>query len=118
MANESGVLVFGEAAEGGGLAAISLELLGAARRLGEQLGQPVSAAILGQGVEAVAGARDGRVVTPRPCYGGNPNADYTCKAMPQMPTVRGKSQEPLPPDPSRKGEVVKVAAGVDASGVR
>src|SRR4030065_585653 len=55
---------------------------------------------------------------PRPCYGGNANADYTCKAMPQLATVRGKSQEPLPPDPSRKGEVVKVAAGVDASAVR
>ena len=191
MANESGVLVFGEAAEGGGLAAISLELLGAARRLGEQLGQSVSAAILGQGVESLAqeliagGAdkvyvvddallatyqgdaylpaavkvcqeanpavvllpqtmtgrdlsprlahrlgtaavmdcielkvKDGRVVMTRPCYGGNANADYTCKAMPQMATVRGKSQEPLAPDPSRKGEVVKVAAGVDASAVR
>ena len=191
MANESGVLVFGEAAEGAGLAAISLELLGAARRLGDQLGQPVRAAILGKGVESLAqeliagGAdkvlvvddallgeyqgdaylpaavkvcqeanptvvllpqtvigrdlaprlahrlgtaavmdcvelkvKDGRVVMTRPCYGGNANADYTCKAMPQMATVRGKSQEPLATDPSRKGEVVKVAAGVDASAVR
>src|SRR4030042_2411790 len=191
MANENGVLVFAEAAEGGGLAAISLELLGAARRLGEQLGQPVSAAILGQGGESLAqeliagGAdkvyvvddallstyqgdpylpaavkvcqeanpavvllpqtmtgrdltprlahrlgtaavmdcielkvKDGRVVMTRPCYGGHANADYTCKAMPQMATGRGKAQEPLPPDSSRKGDVVKVAAGVDASAVR
>jgi len=191
MANESGVLVFGEAAEGAGLAAISLELLGAARRLGDQLGQPVRAAILGKGVESLAqeliagGAekvyvvddallgeyqgdaylpaavkvcqeanpavvllpqtvvgrdlaprlahrlgtaavmdcvelkvKDGRVVMTRPCYGGNANADYTCKTMPQMATVRGKSQEPLAADPSRKGEVVKVAGGVDASAVR
>lgn len=191
MANESGVLVFGEAAEGGGLAAISLELLGAARRLGGQLGQPVQAAILGQGVESLAqelisggadkvyvvddallaeyqsdayapaavkvcqeanpsvvllpqttigrdlaprlayrlgtaavmdcidlAVKEGRVVMTRPAYGGNANADYTCKAMPQVATVRGKSQEPLPPDPSRKGEVVKVAAGIDAAIVR
>jgi len=191
MANESGVLVFGEAAEGGGLAAISLELLGAARRLGGQLGQPVQAAILGQGVEPLAqeliagGAdkvyvvddallaqyqgdayvaaavkvcqeanpsavllpqtpigrdlaprlahrlgsaavmdcielkvKDARLVMTRPAYGGNANADYTCKAMPQIATVRGKSQEPLAPDPSRKGEVAKVAAGIDAAAVR
>jgi hypothetical protein len=53
MANESGVLVFGEVAEGGGLAAISLELLGAARRLGEQLGQPVARpSSAGRGVPA------------------------------------------------------------------
>jgi len=191
MANESGVLVFGEAAEGGGLAAISLELLGAASRLGGQLGQPVQAAILGQGVEPLAqeliagGAakvyvvddallaqyqgdayvaaavkvcqeanpsavllpqtpigrdlaprlahrlgsaavmdcielkvKDARLIMTRPAYGGNANADYTCKAIPQIATVRGKSQEPLAPDPSRKGEVAKVAAGIDAAAVR
>ncbi len=191
MPNESGVLVFGEAAEGGGLAAISLELLGAARRLGQQLGQPVQAAILGQGVESlaqelIAGGADkvyvvddpslaqyqsdaylpaavkvcqeanpsvvllpqtsigrdlaprlayrlgtaavmdctelaiksGQLVMTRPCYGGNANADYTCKAAPAVATVRGKSQEPLAPDPSRKGEVVKVAAAADPAAVR
>src|SRR4030067_359856 len=54
MANESGVLVFGEAAEGGGLAAISLELLGAARRPGGPVGEPGRGALLGQGVESLA----------------------------------------------------------------
>jgi len=190
MANESGVLVFGEVAEGA-LAGISSEMLGAARRLADQLGQPLQAAILGRGVESLAqgliaaGAdkvyvvddpalaeyqsdafvsaaekvcreanpsvvllgqtdvgrdlaprlafrletavamdcldlaiSDGRLVMTRACYGGNANAQHTCKTMPQMATVRIKSQEPLAPDSSRKGEVAKVAAGIDASAVR
>ncbi len=190
MANESGVLVFGEVAEGA-LAGISSEMLGAGRQLADQLGQPLQAAILGQGVESLAqgliaaGAdkvyvvddpalaeyqsdafvsaaekvcreanpsvvllgqtdvgrdlaprlafrletavamdcldlaiSDGRLVMTRACYGGNANAQHTCKTMPQMATVRIKSQEPLAPDSSRKGEVAKVAAGIDASAVR
>lgn len=191
MANESGVLVIAEAAEGGGLVPISLEMLGAARSLADQLSQPVQAAILGQGVESLGqelvsggadkvfvvddpalaeyqgdafvpaaekvcreanpsvvllgqtmcgrdlaprlaarmgtaavmdcidlSVSDGKVVMTRPCYGGNANAQYTCKAMPQIATVRVKAYEPLPPDASRQGEVVKVAADVDASAVR
>lgn len=191
MANESGVLVIAEAAEAVGLAPISLELLGAARPLADQLSQPVQAAILGQGVEPLAqelvaggadkvfvvddpllaeyqgdafvpaaervcreanpsvvllgqtmcgrdlaprlaarlgtavamdcielSVADGKIAMIRPCYGGNANGQYTCKTMPQMATVRPKSHEPLPPDPSRQGEVVKVAADLDPSAIR
>jgi electron transfer flavoprotein alpha subunit len=190
MANESGVLVVAEVAEGAP-AAITSELLGAARRLADQLGQPVQAALLGQGVEPLAqqliaaGAdkvyvvdepvlaeyqsdafvpaaekvcreanpsivllgqtdigrdfaprlayrlgtavamdcldlaiSDGRLVMTRACYGGNANAQHTCKTMPQMATVRVKSQEPLAPDSSRQGEAIKVAAGIDPAAVR
>ncbi|MGQ9572565.1 MAG: electron transfer flavoprotein subunit alpha/FixB family protein [Dehalococcoidia bacterium] len=190
MANESGVLVIAELAEGA-VAPVTLEVLGAARRLADQLGQPVQAALLGQGVEPLAkeliaaGAdkvyvaddpilaeyqsdayvpaaekvcreanpsvvllgqtdigrdlaprlafrlgtavamdcldlaiADGRLVMTRACYGGNANAQHTTKTMPQMATVRVKSQEPLAPDASRQGEVIKVDAGVDPSAVR
>jgi electron transfer flavoprotein alpha subunit len=190
MANESGILVVTEVAEGA-LVPISSEMLGAARRLADELGQPVQAALLGQGVEPLAqeliaagadkvyvvddailaeyqsdafvpaaekvcheanpsivllgqtdigrdlaprlafrletavamdcldlAVSDGRLVMTRPCYGGNANAQHTCKTMPQMATIRVKSQEPLPPDTSRQGEVAKVAADVDASAVR
>jgi len=190
MANESGVLVVAEVAEGA-LAAISSEVLGAARRLADELGQPVQAALLGQGVEPLAqgliaagadkvyvvddpilaeyqsdafvpavekvcgeanpsivvlgqtdigrdlaprlayrletavamdcldlAVSDGRLVMTRACYGGNANAQHTCNTMPQMATVRVKSQEPLAPDTSRQGEVIKVAADIDASAVR
>jgi len=176
MANESGVLVVAEVAEGA-LAGISAEMLAAARRLADELGQPVQAALLGQGVEShaqglIAAGADkvyvvdnpilaeyqsdafvpaaekvcreanpaivllgqtdiGRDLAPRlavrletavamdcACYGGNANAQHTCKTMPQMATVRVKSQEPLAPDTSRQGEVIKVAADIDPSAVR
>jgi electron transfer flavoprotein alpha subunit len=47
----------------------------------------------------------GRLVMTRPCYGGNAHAQYTCKTMPQVATVRAKAMEPLERDPSRTGEV-------------
>ncbi|MDP2674665.1 MAG: electron transfer flavoprotein subunit alpha/FixB family protein [Dehalococcoidia bacterium] len=47
----NGVLVFGEAAEGGTLAPVTGELMGAAK----SLGGPVACALLGAGVEALAG---------------------------------------------------------------
>jgi electron transfer flavoprotein alpha subunit len=54
MAGESGVLVIGELLDGG-LAGISSELLGAARRLTEQgLGGQVSIALLGEGAGVMA----------------------------------------------------------------
>ena len=53
------------------------------------------------------------MVAVRPVYGGNAQAAFvTEKARPQMATVRVKSQEPLAADASRKGEVVKIPAGL------
>jgi electron transfer flavoprotein alpha subunit len=190
MANESGVLVVAETADGA-LATITLEVLGAARRLADDLGQPVQAALLGHGVEPLAqgliaagvdkvyvvdapilaeyqtdafvpaaekvcreanpsivllGQTDvgrdlgprlafrlgtavamdcldlaisgGRLVMTRACYGGNANAQHTCKSMPQMATIRVKSQEPLAPNTSRQGQVIKVAVDIDPAAVR
>lgn len=191
MANESGVLVLAEVAEDGGLAPISLELLGAARNLADQAGQQVAALIAGSSVEGLAqqliahGAdkvyvaqdanlatyqtdsylplveriakeanpaiilmgqtligrdlgprlafrlktaiamdcidlelRDGRLVMTRPCYGGAARAVYTCDTMPQLATVRAKTQEPLAADSSRQGEVVNVDASVNADALK
>lgn len=53
MADESGVLVIGEASDGA-LAGITAELLGAARRLVEGIGGHVSVALLGSGVGSLA----------------------------------------------------------------
>ncbi|MFQ5880660.1 MAG: electron transfer flavoprotein subunit alpha/FixB family protein, partial [Dehalococcoidia bacterium] len=52
MAN--GVLVFGEATEDKRLAGVTAEVLGAARRLAETAGGPVTCALLGLGVEGLA----------------------------------------------------------------
>ncbi|MDO8473275.1 MAG: electron transfer flavoprotein subunit alpha/FixB family protein [Dehalococcoidia bacterium] len=55
----------------------------------------------------------------RPVYGGNARAVRVCeKSHPQMATVRSKSQEPLPRNDARKGEVVACNAGVDESLVK
>ena len=53
MSNSSGILVIAEVS-GNAVASISTEVLGAARRLADQTGQPVQAALLGSGVEGLA----------------------------------------------------------------
>jgi len=54
----------------------------------------------------------------KPVYGGNARAIFTSESMPQIATVRAKAMEPLARDDSRKGEVVNVDAGLDASAIR
>lgn len=54
----------------------------------------------------------------RGVYGGNAQAIFTSKGMPQMATVRAKAMEALVPDSSRKGEVLPVAAGIDPAKMR
>jgi len=51
----------------------------------------------------------------RPVYGGNARAIFTTESQPQMATVRAKAMSPLERDDSRKGEVIDVEAGIDAS---
>lgn len=53
MANDSGILILAEVLNGKPLG-LAYELLGAARRLVEKLGGPVSAAVLGSGLDGVA----------------------------------------------------------------
>jgi electron transfer flavoprotein alpha subunit len=62
--------------------------------------------------------QDGKVAMTRPCYGGAARAVHTSKTMPQMATVRPKSNEPLAKDTSRKGEVVTVSVSLDPSAMR
>ena len=54
----------------------------------------------------------------RPVYGGNARAIFTTEKEPQMVTVRTKAMSPLERDDSRKGEVIDVEAGIDASIIR
>src|SRR5438874_4647493 len=54
MAQNNGVLIVAETLEGG-LAAVSFELLAAARKVAGALGAPVQAALLGSGVAGLAG---------------------------------------------------------------
>jgi electron transfer flavoprotein alpha subunit len=192
MADNKGVMIITEITEGK-LSAISTELLGCGRKLADQLGQQLSAVLLGSDVkgyaqEAIAYGSDkvyvvedamlgsyqvdsytaaiqkivkeaapsiillgqtsvGSDIAPRlafrlktaatldcvnleidkdtkrllqtkPVYGGNAQAIFITDTDPQIVTVRAKSMSPLAKNDSRKGEVVKIDAGLDASLVR
>jgi len=54
----------------------------------------------------------------KPVYGGNAQAIFTMETLPQMATVRAKAMSALAPDNARKGEVVTVAAGLDAAAIK
>jgi electron transfer flavoprotein alpha subunit len=59
-----------------------------------------------------------KLLQTKPVYGGNALAVFTTESFPQIATVRPKAMTPLEPDQSRKGEVVKVEAGLDVSAIR
>ncbi len=83
-----------------------------APRLAQRLGTAVA-------MDCVALSLNGdKLVAERPCYGGNARARYAFASSPQIATVRVKSQEPLEPDASRKGEIVKQDAGISAADIR
>ncbi|MEE8330424.1 MAG: electron transfer flavoprotein subunit alpha/FixB family protein [Acidimicrobiia bacterium] len=192
MADNKGVMILAETADGK-LAAIATELLGAGRKLADDLGEELSAVLVGSDVggltaEVIAFGADkvyvvddallkeyqtdsytealtrvagqappkvlllgqtsiGRDLAPRlafrlntavsmdcvelaidpdskqllqtkPVYGGSARAIYTPDSLPSMATLRVKAGEPLARDDSRKGEVVNVDAGLDASAIR
>jgi electron transfer flavoprotein alpha subunit len=59
-----------------------------------------------------------KLLQTKPVYGGNALAVFTTDSFPQIATVRPKAMTPLAPDQSRKGEVIKVEAGLDPSAIR
>jgi len=57
---------------------------------------------------------EGLLLQTRPAFGGNIMATIVCpNHRPQMATVRHKVMKALPPDASRKGEIVKAKVGSD-----
>jgi electron transfer flavoprotein alpha subunit len=192
MSDYKGVMIYGEVTEGK-LSSTATELLGCGQGLANELGQELSAVIVGSDVgniaqEAIAAGADkvyvvddpllkdystdsyvsvmekvvkevmpqiilmgqtntGRDLAPRlafrlgtaptmdcialsidpdtkrllqtkPVYGGNAQAIYTTDLDPQIATVRSKAMAALAPDTSRKGEIVKIEAGLDASAIK
>jgi electron transfer flavoprotein alpha subunit len=59
-----------------------------------------------------------KLLQTKPVYGGNAQAVFSTESFPQIATIRPKAMAPLAPDQSRKGEVVKVDAGLDAAAIR
>jgi len=58
------------------------------------------------------------LIQTRPVYGGNARAIFTTEKEPQMATIRNKAMTPAERDDSRKGEVIDVEAGIDASAIK
>lgn len=69
-------------------------------------------------IELAIDPKSKRLLQTKPVYGGNALAVFVCESFPQIATVRAKAMTPLEPDPSRKGEVVNIGAGLDASKIR
>lgn len=51
----------------------------------------------------------GKLVITRPCFGNKAREVLTLHTEPAVTTVRARAIEPLLPDPSRRGEVVRIA---------
>ena len=192
MTENKGVMIVAEFLDGK-LAAISKEILGAGSKLSKELGEPLVAVLIGEGVsgtapEAIAYGADivyvvedtllkdyrtdayvaavekvvaqinpriilagqttmGRDLAPRltfhlnsaatmdcidlaieagtkkllmtkPVYGGNARAVFTSDVLPNVATVRVKAMTALAPDETRKGQVVTLAAGLNAAAIR
>jgi len=83
-----------------------------APRLAQRLGTAVA-------MDCMALSMDGdELIAERPCYGGSARAKYKINGSPKMATLRAKAQDPLAPDSSRSGEIVKQDAGVTADQIR
>lgn len=59
-----------------------------------------------------------RLLQTKPVYGGNAQAIFTTETDPQIVTIRTKAMTALEPDASRKGEIVNIAADLDASVIK
>ncbi|MGD0779797.1 MAG: electron transfer flavoprotein subunit alpha/FixB family protein [Dehalococcoidales bacterium] len=59
-----------------------------------------------------------RLLQTKPVYGGNAQAIIVTETDPQIVTIRTKAFTALEPDASRKGEIVNIPAGLDASVIK
>jgi electron transfer flavoprotein alpha subunit len=59
-----------------------------------------------------------RLLATKPVYGGNALAVFVTDTDPQIVTIRTKAMTALEPDASRRGEIINIPAGLDASAIR
>jgi electron transfer flavoprotein alpha subunit len=59
-----------------------------------------------------------RLLATKPVYGGNALAVFVTDTDPQIVTIRTKAMTTLEPDASRRGEIINIPAGLDASAIR
>jgi len=88
------------------------------RDLSPRLAFKLNTAVTMDCIELSIDSDSKRLLQTKPVYGGNAQAIFTTDSNPQMVTVRTKSMTPLEKDTSRKGETVKIDAGLDPSAIR
>ncbi len=88
------------------------------RDLGPRLACRLGVGLLQDCLQVDLEAASGRLTATRPIYGGNVLARVQCTATPQIAALRPKVYTPLPPDPTRQGDVVAVPVRLDASMAR
>ena len=59
-----------------------------------------------------------RLLQTKPVYGGNAQAIFITDTDPQVVTIRTKAMPAPEPDPLRKGEIINIPAGLQASDIR
>jgi len=90
----------------------------AGRDLAPRLAFRLGTAVTTDCVDLAIDPTSKRLLATKPVYGGNALAVFSSETDPQMVTIRTKTMTPLAPDPARKGEIIHVAAGLDAAAIR
>ncbi len=88
------------------------------RDLAPRLAFRLGTAVTMDCVELAIDPESKRLLQTKPVYGGNALAVFVSETDPQMVTIRTKAMTALEPDSSRKGEVINIAAGLEASVIR
>lgn len=88
------------------------------RDLAPRLSFKLGTAVTMDCVELAIDPESKRLLQTKPVYGGNAQAVFISDTDPQMVTIRTKAMTPLAPDTSRKGEVINIDAGLEASAIR
>jgi electron transfer flavoprotein alpha subunit len=91
---------------------------GVGRDLAPRLAFKIGTTVTLDCIELAIDPSSKRLLQTKPVYGGNARAVFTSETDPQVVTIRMKAMTPLAPDASRKGEIIKVDAGLEASAIR
>jgi electron transfer flavoprotein alpha subunit len=88
------------------------------RDLAPRLSFKLGTTVIMDCIELAIDPESKRLLSTKPVYGGNAQAIFTSETDPQMVTIRTKAMTPLAPDASRKGEVINIDAGLEATSIR
>jgi len=88
------------------------------RELAPRLAFRLGTAVTTDCIELAIDPASKRLLATKPIYGGNALAVFSSETDPQIVTIRTKAMTALTSDASRKGEIIHVPAGIDASVIR